>query len=490
MAHDIFISYSSMDRNIADAVVSRMENGGIRCWYAPRDILPGSDWAESIINAINASRILVLIFTQNSNLSIQVLREVDRAVEAGVTVIPMRMEDVEPGEVMKGYLEGVHWLDAVDEKLETHIEELYSLCKAVIETKEAQEQADEKKKKRFTVRRVVILAAASLLLFFGGRYALRLLRLSGVITFRNFKPLGSASPIGELSAIYGTEPAYAEGTAPGNIRAGGYIAYADGWYYFRSNDDEKLYKMREDGSEAMKLSDHSAMYIFVHEGYVYFKEEHGYVGIYRVTTEGEDEMMIYGTDIPYMSVMGDRLYYFDYWDGLSCIDLTQDEDDIAFSGVTVYEDEKFYENMFEMCFDGQYVYYIPLKLNGLYRLDISGGTTERLLKDMVSDLVLYDGRLYFNDMNDGSMKAYEPDTGKLITVAPFLTDYYQIRNDGIYGNSSSDGYLIRYDPSTGTTYQLSDKQVTYVCLANERLFFWDYNKYYSSDLNGKALIAL
>ncbi len=93
MAHDIFISYSSRDKNIADAVVSRMESGGIRCWYAPRDILPGSDWAESIIEAINGSRIMVLIFTQNSNISIQVLRDVDRAVEAGLTVIPSKREE-------------------------------------------------------------------------------------------------------------------------------------------------------------------------------------------------------------------------------------------------------------------------------------------------------------------------------------------------------------------------------------------------------------
>ena len=83
MAHDIFISYSSKDKIIADAVVSRMESGSIRCWYAPRDIVPGSDWAESITNAISASKILVLIFTQNSNLSIQVLREVAQAVEDG-----------------------------------------------------------------------------------------------------------------------------------------------------------------------------------------------------------------------------------------------------------------------------------------------------------------------------------------------------------------------------------------------------------------------
>ncbi|MBQ1358216.1 MAG: DUF5050 domain-containing protein [Oscillospiraceae bacterium] len=488
MAHDIFISYSSKDKIIADAVVSRMESGGIRCWYAPRDIVPGSDWAESITNAISASKILVLIFTQNSNLSIQVLREVAQAVEDGATVIPMRMENIEPGDVMKGYLEGTHWLDAVDEKLESSVDDLYTLCAAVLETINA--QSGEGSRKRFTVKKAIILSVLAAVLFFGGRFVLRMLRLSGAIRLRDYEPLGAASPIGELSPGYGTEPFFAEGTAPGNIRTGGYIAYSDGWYYFRSNDDEKLYKMREDGSEAKKLSDHSAKFIFVHDGWVYFEEEHGYVGIYRVTTEGENEQMIYGSDVPYMSLIGDRLYYFDYFDGLSFIDLTLDPEEIEFSGQSVCKDEDLCDSMFEMCFDGECIYYTTTKVNGLYRLNIADGKSEKIVRDMVTGIVLYDRYICFNDLTDGSIKAYDLSSDKILTLVPFMMDYYQVRNDGIYGNSSNDGYLVKFDPSTGTTYQLSDKQVTYVCLANERLFFWDFNRFYSTDLNGKSLIAL
>ena len=91
MAHDLFISYSSKDKTTADAVCARMESGGIRCWYAPRDIQPGADWADSIIQAIDQSRVMVLIFTKDSNISKQVLREINYAVGAGVTIIPLRL---------------------------------------------------------------------------------------------------------------------------------------------------------------------------------------------------------------------------------------------------------------------------------------------------------------------------------------------------------------------------------------------------------------
>jgi hypothetical protein len=41
MAHDVFISYSSHDKPIADAVCAGLEAAKIRCWIAPRDMLPG-----------------------------------------------------------------------------------------------------------------------------------------------------------------------------------------------------------------------------------------------------------------------------------------------------------------------------------------------------------------------------------------------------------------------------------------------------------------
>lgn len=44
MSHDIFLSYSSEDRTVADAVCAGLETQGIRCWLAPRCVEPGQDW--------------------------------------------------------------------------------------------------------------------------------------------------------------------------------------------------------------------------------------------------------------------------------------------------------------------------------------------------------------------------------------------------------------------------------------------------------------
>ncbi len=93
MAHDVFISYSSADRPLADTVCAGLEARGLRCWIAPRDILPGSDWGAAI-DAISGARVMVLIFSAHANASRQIKREVERAVASGVSIVTLRTDDI------------------------------------------------------------------------------------------------------------------------------------------------------------------------------------------------------------------------------------------------------------------------------------------------------------------------------------------------------------------------------------------------------------
>jgi hypothetical protein len=61
--HDVFVSYSSNDKTWADAACAVLERHRIRCWIAPRDITPGDEWGAAIINGLNGSRLMVLIFS-------------------------------------------------------------------------------------------------------------------------------------------------------------------------------------------------------------------------------------------------------------------------------------------------------------------------------------------------------------------------------------------------------------------------------------------
>ena len=94
--HDVFLSYSSKDKTWADAACAVLERHRVRCWIAPRDITPGDEWGAAIIKGINGSRMMVLIFSGHANASGQVHREVERAISRGMTVLPVRVEDVRP----------------------------------------------------------------------------------------------------------------------------------------------------------------------------------------------------------------------------------------------------------------------------------------------------------------------------------------------------------------------------------------------------------
>ncbi len=124
MAHDVFISYSSKDKIVADAVCASLEARKIRCWIAPRDVLPGEVYAEALIESLNESRLMVLVFSANSNESPQVIREVERAVNKGIPIIPFRIEDVIPSKSMEYFVSSSHWLDAMTPPLEKHLQRL------------------------------------------------------------------------------------------------------------------------------------------------------------------------------------------------------------------------------------------------------------------------------------------------------------------------------------------------------------------------------
>lgn len=124
MAFDVFISYASKDKIVADAVCARLEASGIRCWIAPRDITPGTSYGEAIIEAIHGAKVMVLVFSSHANSSGHIPKEVERAVSNGVSIIPFRIEDVAPGKSLDYFIGSVHWLDAMTPPMEKHLDDL------------------------------------------------------------------------------------------------------------------------------------------------------------------------------------------------------------------------------------------------------------------------------------------------------------------------------------------------------------------------------
>ncbi|MGH7727724.1 MAG: toll/interleukin-1 receptor domain-containing protein, partial [Vulcanimicrobiaceae bacterium] len=134
MAHDVFISYSSEDVNAATAACAKLEAAGIRCWYAPRDPLPGLPYSRQLVEAIAASRVFLLIFSEHANRSNAVLSEVELAANRGLIILPYRLADVLPNEDLEYYIRKVHWLDAMTEPVEQRLDDLVTLVRKLLDT--------------------------------------------------------------------------------------------------------------------------------------------------------------------------------------------------------------------------------------------------------------------------------------------------------------------------------------------------------------------
>lgn len=103
-----FISHSSKDKEFASHLVEILEAEGLTCWIAPRDIRAGSAYALEILEAIEASQCVAIVFTEAANASPHVLREVERAIGLRRPLLPLKAFDVTPSGQFNYFLATVH----------------------------------------------------------------------------------------------------------------------------------------------------------------------------------------------------------------------------------------------------------------------------------------------------------------------------------------------------------------------------------------------
>ena len=112
MKYDVFISYSSYDQKVAEGVCAYLEQHRIRCFVAYRDIPKGVVWARAIVEALEESRMMVIVFSENFNRSEQVDREIELASEDHMPILTFRIADDAFRGAKKYYLKNLNWIDA------------------------------------------------------------------------------------------------------------------------------------------------------------------------------------------------------------------------------------------------------------------------------------------------------------------------------------------------------------------------------------------
>jgi TIR domain len=76
LGRGVFVSYASQDAAVANSIVENLEQHGLKCWIAPRDVKAGTVYADAIVRAINDVKALVLVLSTSAMASSHVGREV------------------------------------------------------------------------------------------------------------------------------------------------------------------------------------------------------------------------------------------------------------------------------------------------------------------------------------------------------------------------------------------------------------------------------
>src|SRR5271154_6059043 len=86
----IFVCFSSKDEAVARDVVEYLEAAGIKCWISLRDVPPGQNYQESIVQALEAAQGIVFLFSEASSKSGEIKKELSIGGSINAPVFPLR----------------------------------------------------------------------------------------------------------------------------------------------------------------------------------------------------------------------------------------------------------------------------------------------------------------------------------------------------------------------------------------------------------------
>ena len=132
MARQVFISYASADADVANRICGALENAGISCWIAPRDIEAGTDYPAAIVDGVASCSVLIVVLTENALSSPHILSEVGHAFNRKKRIIPFRLARVPLSKDMDYFLAMAQWLDAPDGCTEHSLERLKEATQAAL----------------------------------------------------------------------------------------------------------------------------------------------------------------------------------------------------------------------------------------------------------------------------------------------------------------------------------------------------------------------
>ncbi len=111
MSHNVFISFSSKNNETALRIYDGLTNREVKCWISSKHVPPGGNFMNEIVSALSSSSVMVLIYSHDANLSKEIEKELALAGKYQLTVIPLKIDDVEPSGAFEYSFSTSQWIE-------------------------------------------------------------------------------------------------------------------------------------------------------------------------------------------------------------------------------------------------------------------------------------------------------------------------------------------------------------------------------------------
>ncbi|MHB1455159.1 MAG: DUF5050 domain-containing protein [Saccharofermentanales bacterium] len=120
----------------------------------------------------------------------------------------------------------------------------------------------------------------------------------------------SSEDAGSINEPSGSNPSVILDEPAGNAINQGIAAYYEGWIYYRNSDDDfKIYKVGEDGSNPVKFMDDSGIWLTLADGWIYYRNGSDGQKLYKIRLDGSERTKISDEKMMYLNIVGDWIYY-------------------------------------------------------------------------------------------------------------------------------------------------------------------------------------
>lgn len=281
----------------------------------------------------------------------------------------------------------------------------------------------------------------------------------------------------------------AYGNSPENlIYRGSFAGYKDYVYYSIPKNEEKLYRMKIDGTDKQKIGDIKSRFINIISDRIFFVNSNDMDKIYVMDLEGKDSTIFLDESVLFLFIRGEWLYFIKEIEPQSLYKIKVDK---SFS-TKILEDSKRTDKMLDLPLyniTADYIYYVDSS-NALCKVNFDGSGATVIAQDntgpftVIKNWIYYinhsDGNKIYKVKTDGSRRAKFVDENAISINASDGYIYFSLEAKGTY--------KMKYD-GTGVK-RLTDITGCDIHTYNKWIYFFDRSNAYQAKNDGKAISAI